>query len=212
MMVSYVQLMAHICAIKKEMLQLMDTNQEISKLRQQVAQLTDLLDADRATQKLTKNMDFVQVSRSEMRAIAELGAKSPLALDLLMILTQAMDKQNAVMMSYETMEGISGKSRRQLSRAVNILKYDNWIQIIKIGTANAYVLNTAVFWTDKGNKRHLGTFTAKVVTTLEEQNKDLRNSPNVKLKKVPVLVGKDERLILGNENLSPPDQKDIDLN
>jgi predicted nucleotide-binding protein (sugar kinase/HSP70/actin superfamily) len=190
----------------------MNINEEVSRLRQQVSKMSDLLDAERATKRLPKNMDFVQVSRSEMRSIAELGGKSPLALDLLMIFTQAMDKQNAVMMSYETMECISKKSRRQLSRAVNILKNDNWIQVIKIGTANAYVLNTAVFWTDKGNKRHLGSFTAKVITTLEEQEKDLRVSPNVKLKRIPLLAGKDERLILGSDELSPPDQKDIDLN
>jgi hypothetical protein len=190
----------------------MDSSEEIKRLKKQVAQLTDFIDADRAEKRLPQNMDFVQVSRSEMRAIAELGGKSPLALDLLMILTQAMDKQNAVMMSYETMEGISKKSRRQLSRAVNVLKSDNWLQIIKIGTANAYVLNKAVFWTDKGDRRHLGSFTAKVITTLEEQNKDLRNSPNVTLKRVPTLVKRDERVILSNENLPPPDQKDIDLN
>lgn len=190
----------------------MDINDEVSLLRQQVSKMSDLLDAERAVKRLPKNMDFVQVSRSEMRSIAELGSKSPLALDLLMIFTQAMDKQNAVMMSYETMECISNKSRRQLSRAVSILKKDNWIQVIKVGTANAYVLNTAVFWTDKGDKRHLGSFTAKVITTLEEQEKDLRKSPSVKLKRIPLLETKDERLIVGNDELPPPDQKDIDLN
>ncbi|MES7894247.1 hypothetical protein U6V00_12120, partial [Cutibacterium acnes] len=56
--------------------------EEISRLRRQLAQMSDLLDAEKAAQRLPKNMDFVQVSRAELRAIADLGAKSALALDL----------------------------------------------------------------------------------------------------------------------------------
>jgi len=186
--------------------------EEISRLRKQLAQMSDLLDAEKAAQRLPKNMDFVQVSRAELRAIADLGAKNALALDLLMIMAQSMDKQNGVMMSYETMEIITNKSRRQLSRAVNLLKSDQWIQVVKVGTANAYLLNKSVFWTDRGDKKHLGTFGVQVVTTLEEQDKDLRANPHVKLKRVPTLVGKDERVIVGTDELPPPDQQDLDLN
>jgi len=186
--------------------------EEISRLRRQLAQMSDLLDAEKAAQRLPKNMDFVQVSRSELRAIADLGAKSALALDLLMVLAQSMDKQNAVMISFKAMQQILGKSRPTLDRAVRLLREDNWIQVVKVGTANAYVLNSAVFWTDKGDKKRLASFGAQIVTTLGEQDKDLRANPNVKLKRVPTLVGKDERLIIGNDDLPPPDQQDLDLN
>ncbi|MES9155192.1 hypothetical protein ABEP41_11995, partial [Cutibacterium acnes] len=70
-------------------------------------------------------MDFVQVSRAELRAIADLGAKSALALDLLMVLAQSMDKQNAVMISFKAMQQILGKSRPTLDRAVRLLREDN---------------------------------------------------------------------------------------
>ncbi|WP_439847227.1 hypothetical protein, partial [Enterococcus faecium] len=123
--------------------------EEISRLRRQLAQMSDLLDAEKAAQRLPKNMDFVQVSRAELRAIADLGAKSALALDLLMVLAQSMDKQNAVMISFKAMQQILGKSRPTLDRAVRLLREDNWIQVVKVGTANAYVLNSAVFWTDR---------------------------------------------------------------
>lgn len=189
-----------------------EEQEEISRLRGQLAKMADLLDAEKAAQRLPKNMDFVQVSRSELRAIADLGTKSSLSLDLLMMLAQSMNKQNAVMMSYETMEVITGKSRRQLSRAINILKADNWIQVVKIGTANAYVLNEAVFWTDRGDKRHMASFGVQVITTLEEQEKDLRDNPKIKLKRVPALVQKEERVIIGGDELPPPDQTDLDLN
>jgi hypothetical protein len=160
---------------------------------------------------MAKNLDFVQVSRSDLRAIADLGAKSSLALDLLMVLAQSMDKQNAVMVSFKAMEQILKKSRPTLDRAVRLLKQDNWIQVVKVGTANAYVLNTSVFWTDKGDKRHLASFNARVVTTFDEQDKDLRECPAVNLKRVPIISNKDERMSIGNDQLPPPDQQDLEL-
>jgi hypothetical protein len=185
--------------------------EEISRLRRQLAQMSDLLDAEKAAQRLPKNMDFVQVSRAELRAIADLGAKSSLALDLLMVLAQSMDKQNAVMISFKAMEQILGKSRPTLDRAVRLLREDKWIQVVKVGTANAYILNSAVFWTDRGDKRHMASFGAQIVTTLDEQDKDLRANPNVKLKRVPTLVSKEERIVIGTDKLPPPDQQDLDL-
>lgn len=190
-----------------------DTEQEeISRLRKQLAQMSDLLDAEKAAHRLPKNMDFVQVSRAELRAIADLGAKSSLALDLLMVLAQSMDKQNAVMISFKAMQQILGRSRPTLDRAVRLLREDNWIQVVKVGTANAYVLNKSVFWSDRGDKKHLASFSAQIVTTLAEQDKDLRANPHVKLKRVPTLVGKDERVVVGSDNLPPPDQQDLELN
>ena len=185
--------------------------EEISRLRRQLAQMSDLLDAEKAAQRLPKNMDLVQVSRAELRAIADLGAKSSLALDLLMVLAQSMDKQNAVMISFKAMEQILGKSRPTLDRAVRLLREDKWIQVVKVGTANAYILNSAVFWTDRGDKRHMASFGAQIVTTLDEQDKDLRANPNVKLKRVPTLVSKEERIVIGTDKLPPPDQQDLDL-
>lgn len=185
--------------------------EEISRLRRQLAQMSDLLDAEKAAQRLPKNMDFVQVSRAELRAIADLGAKSSLALDLLMVLAQSMDKQNAVMISFKAMEQILGKSRPTLDRAVRLLREDKWIQVVKVGTANAYILNSAVFWTDRGDKRHMASFGAQIVTTLDEQDKDLRANPNVKLKRVPTLVSKEGRIVIGTDKLPPPDQQDLDL-
>ena len=183
--------------------------EELTHTRAKLNQAVDLLEAAKAEKRLPKNMDFVQVSRSEMRAIADLGAKSSLSLEILMMLAQVMNKENAVMMSYETMESLTNKSKRQLSRAISLLKAEHWIQVVKVGTANAYVLNNAVFWTHRGDKKY-ATFSAKVVTTLDEQDKDLRRSPTVKLQRVPSLQAS-ERVALGDEELPPPDQTDLDL-
>jgi Fe2+ or Zn2+ uptake regulation protein len=185
---------------------------EVSRLRQQLARMSDLLEQERREKRETRNMDFVQVSRAELRAISELGAKSSTALDLLMVLAQAMDKQNAVMISYRAIEDFMGKSRATIDRALRILKDDNWIQIVKVGTANAYVINSAVFWTDRGDRKQFANFKASIVTTLAEQDKDLRLNTDVKLKRVSMVTPREERALITNEDLPPPDQKDLDLN
>ena len=188
------------------------STEEITRLRQQLSQMSDLLDAEKAAKRLPKNMDFVQVSRADMRAIAELGAKNSIALKLLMTFAQTMDRQNAVMISFKAMEEIMGKSRPTLDRAIRLLKEDNWLQVVKVGTANAYVLNSAVFWTDSNDKPSMTNFTARIVTTLNEQDMDLRKNRNVRLKRTPTIVPNGERVILDTEPLPPPDQQDLDLN
>lgn len=185
-------------------------DEQIAKLRSQISAMSDMIKTMEAEQRIPKNMDFVQVTRSELRGIGELGEKNPLALKLLMMFAQTMNKQNAVMMSYQTMELLTKRSRSSLNRALSILKKDKWVEVIKIGTANAYVLNQAIFWTDRGDRKKMASFSAQIITTLEEQEKDLRNNPNIKLKRVP-MVANHERLILNSEDLPPPDQKDLEL-
>lgn len=185
-------------------------DKQISQLREQLSRVTDLLEEERKTKKKSKNLDFVQVQRSELRAIADLGSKSALALELLMVLAQAMDKQNAVMISFKAMQDILNKSRPTLDRAIRLLKQENWIQVVKVGTANAYVLNSSVFWTGRSDQK-MASFNAKVITTFKEQDKDVRENPDVSLKRIP-LLSKSERISLTNEELPPPDQQDLDLN
>jgi len=187
-----------------------ESEEEIRNLKRQVAEMSDVIETQKAAQRLPKNMDFVQISRSEMREIAALGEKNKLALSILMILTQAMNKQNAVMMSYDAMATLTGRAGRSLRRAVKLLKDDRWVQIVKVGSTNVYVINSSVFWTDRGDKKYLSNFSAQVVTTLDEQDKDIRESPKIELKRISSLLAP-ERVILNDEELPPPDQQDLKL-
>lgn len=174
--------------------------EELRQLKQQKAQ--------------TANRDFVQVSRSEMRKISELSAKSggQVALNVLMILAQSMNKQNAVMISYSVLQNLTKKTRPTINRAIKLLKDDNWIQVLKIGNANIYVLNSSVFWTDIAGKK-TASFSAQIITTLEEQETDVRSMQNVTLRTIPSFL-EDPQVIangleLGSDQLDPPDQQDI---
>jgi hypothetical protein len=176
---------------------------KIRELRSQLSAMSDLLEQEKIKQRLPKNMDFLQVTKSELRNLTDLSKKNQLSFEILMSFAQVMNKQNAIIMSYATMQTIIGKSRVTLSNAVKVLREDKWIQVVKIGTANAYVLNSAVFWTDKGFRKETATFTAQVVTTLDEQDKDLRKNQKIKLKRTPDLQ-------VNEKMVQEPEQQDIE--
>jgi hypothetical protein len=167
--------------------------EKITKLRNDLSKVHDILEEERNQKKLPKNFDFIQVQRSEIRNISDLAKRSTHALDMLMLFAQTMDTANAVMISYKAMQDLLSISRSTATRAINVLVDDKWIQVVKVGASNAYILNSSVFWTDRGDKKY-GTFQAKIVTTFDEQDKDLRANSKVKLKRTPQIIVHPEKI------------------
>lgn len=158
-----------------------------------------------------KNLNFVQFDRRVMRAHRELVRKSPLAAEILDIFIEHMGKNNAIVCSIKALEEITGKKRTAVSTAVGVLRNDSWVQVVKIGNSNAYVVNSAAFWSSWANGKAYSLFHASVLAAASEQDKTLEQLKNVELKRMPIMYGKDERVILGNDELPPPDQQDLDL-
>lgn len=189
---------------------------QLHKALEEKRLLEEQIRQQKIEQAKNQNKDFVQLTRAEMRKISELSSKKggQSALNLLMLFAQNMNKQNAVMISFDMLEKVTGKSRATIDRSIKLLKQDQWIQVVKVGNANVYVLNSAVFWTDKADKR-FASFSAQIVTTLDEQDADIRKNPEVKLRTVPAFFQEPELmangLILGDDELPPPDQLDTDL-
>jgi|TARA_B100001179_G_C18591774_1_gene405049 DNA-binding transcriptional ArsR family regulator len=159
-----------------------------------------------------KNLNFVQFDRRVMRAHRELVRKSPLAAEILDIFIEHMGKNNAIVCSSKALEELTGKSRVTVSRAISVLRNDNWVQAVKIGNANAYVVNSAAFWSSWANGKAYSLFHASVLASASEQEQTLEQLKQVELKRMPIMYGKDERITLGYEELPPPDQQDLDLN
>jgi hypothetical protein len=184
-------------------------NEENQRLRGKLNGMHDLLKSKEAEERVKKSLDFVQVSKSSLRALSKL---KPLSLEILMTFAQAMNRQNAVMMSYETMASLTNYKRNALSKAIKELQAEQWLQIIKVGTANAYVLNSEVFWTTANNKKEYATFSAQIITSLDEQNsKDIRKCKDLRLKTIPSIEPSDPdlRVILKKKiNKSAEDNKD----
>lgn len=151
--------------------------------------------------------DFLQVTRGYLRDMRELSRRSPVAHQILWLLAERMNRTNAVVMSQKTMGQILGYSRATLSRAIALLKEENWIQVVLSGTSNAYVLNSKVLWRDHGGKRY-ASFFAEVVVSEDEQSHPVEDWDNVELRQLPVIRANEEPLAT-DEDLPPPDQRDL---
>ena len=153
--------------------------------------------------------DFVQYTRGHLKDLRSLARRSPAAWQVFTLLTERMNKSNAIVISQATMAQILGYTRTTINSAVKLLERECWVQVVKIGQVNAYMINTKVVWRDHSGsgKRYAGFF-AQVVAGEDEQSHPIEDWDNVELRHVPVLMP-GELPIIGNEELPPPDQGDL---
>ena len=114
---------------------------------------------------------------------------------------------NAVAISNTAFCKIIGKSRATVTRAIKHLADHNYVQIVKVGTTNTYVVNEQVAFAGSRGQRK-AVFSATVVAHECEQDEGWEQ---VKLKAIPVIC-EDERPVIGCDDLPPPDQQDLELN
>ena len=157
-----------------------------------------------------KNTNFVQIDRRVMAAHRELMSSSPGAAIVLSVLTEHMDKSNGIVISYSTLQELTGYSRAAVGRAIKKLKEDRWIQVVKVGTASVYVVNSRAFWTANAKGKFYSRFHATVVASAHEQSVGIEKLKALQLKEVPT-IRNSERLLLNDDLLPPPDQADIEL-
>lgn len=137
-----------------------------------------------------KNVDFVQFSRKSMLYYQQLISISPLAARVLIVLAEKMDKANAIVISIDTLCEITERSRSNVCKAIKVLREKKYVQCIKVGNLNAYVLNSSVFWTSDAKKRVYSKFNATVLASFKEQGKNF--DPDVKIKNLSGLIKKSE--------------------
>lgn len=190
-----------------------ETNKKFVKLIpeeiHQRVQHQNLLAREKADEDAKKNHGFVQVEKRNFRELRGLIDRSPVAAKLLLIIGEKMNRQNALLCSFNTLKEITGLSRSTLSVAVALLKKECWLEVVKIGTANAYIVNSRVFWQSYGNMKH-ATFNATIVASSTEQDKENWNA--VDLRHFPFLTSDQEEK--PEEKLIKPTAKDdrqIDL-
>ncbi|KAA0072633.1 helix-turn-helix domain-containing protein (plasmid) [Paraburkholderia sp. T12-10] len=180
------------------------TEHEVERLRREVARLKSG----------AVNQGFVQVSRKYLDDLDELAFKSPAARKLLTSLVKAMNKQNAVMVSQESLVKLTGMSRPTVQRAVTLLREQQWIDILKVGTANVYRVNSGVFWTARADGRW-ASFSAEVLLNFDEQDEKTKAQPTAKLRHIPfVQAEQDEDVLVTGTALGsddPPEQAALDF-
>ena len=158
---------------------------------------------------IAPNYNFVQLSRSYLSQMRHLARKSPISSEILFYLVEHMGRTtNAVVISQQALSEVIGVTRQTISRALRVLREDNWIDVVKIGNVNAYCVNERAFWQAKRNQRSYAIFSATVIATESEQPKNFREKAREKLTYIPVIEAEDIP-ITGSDELPPPDQLDM---
>jgi len=118
---------------------------------------------------------------------------------------------NGILMSYEAIASTMGLTKPTVMKAIQLLYKQRFIDIVKSGNQNIYVINTQVAWQGERGKRSL-SFHANIMVIEAEQNRPVDEliEQSKSLKHVPILEH-NERMYVTNEEIPPPDQKEMDL-
>ncbi|MGP9842589.1 replication/maintenance protein RepL [Halomonas sp. 72] len=186
--------------------------QQLSQTRELLSHTVDTLQEERRLAAATKNRvtgGYYMMSRAAEKNLRALQAANPTAALVFSVIRENMQiGTNAVAISNTAFCKIIGKSRATVTRAIKHLAEHNYVQIVKVGTTNTYVVNEQVAFAGSAGQRK-AVFSATVVAHEVEQDEGWDQVK--KLKAVPVIY-EDERAIMNDEELPPPDQTDLDLN
>lgn len=196
-----------------------DDKNEAAKLRQELSQArallnntVDTLQAERRLAAATKNRvtgGYYMMSRQAEKNLRNIQRESPSAALMFSVIREHMQiGTNAVTVSQAALGQILNLSRSTISRASKYLADNQYVQIVKTGNVSTYVVNEQVAFAGSAGQRK-AVFSATVIAHECEQDEGWEKVQ--KLKAVP-LIYEDERVILGGDELPPPDQNDLDLN
>ena len=150
---------------------------------------------------------WLQFEKKAMKEMQDLAMRSPPAMGTLMYMVTRMSRSNALVVSQQAIATELGTSRQTVNAAIRFLVDHNFVQVIKAGGSSVYVVNSRVAWQGDRGARY-AAFGADVIAIEEEQTADLENQ--TPLHQVPILYD-GERLMVGNEDMPPPDQQEMEL-
>ena len=114
-------------------------------------------------------------------------------------------------MSHEAIASALGITSRTARDSTKKLEAAKFVQVLKSGTSNVYVINSRVAWQGVRGMRH-ASFNADLVVVEQEQDRPVDEliEESKSLQHVPILDF-NERFLVGNEDLPPPDQQEMEL-
>lgn len=118
-----------------------------------------------------KNANFIQLYRDNMPELRWLMTKQPFASSLLFFILEHMDTKNALACSYSVFEDYFEKSRMTIYRAIKILEENGFIDVLKMGTSNVYVVNQDLAWTSYNTSKKYAKYEGNILVSKKE-NKD----------------------------------------
>lgn len=178
----------------------------VGETRLAQARMVDLEREDSQEKENRKNPAFVQIQREAMPAIGRLAEKHPSAFQIIWHLADKCSRQNAVCITQQALAKRLNLNIQTIKIAIRYLAENNWIEIIKIGKTNAYVLNSRVVWKTDITGRW-AVFHATIIADEADQAELTKRKQNETLKQMPILGYRETAILTGPEN----EQKDLDL-
>jgi Fe2+ or Zn2+ uptake regulation protein len=104
----------------------------------------------------------------EMRWLMQ---KNGTAASMLNFIMEHMDYNNALMASYQVFMDYFGISKPTVTRCISLLYENGFIDILKSGSSNVYVVNHDVVWCSWDNQKQYSKFDGKILISRTD-NKD----------------------------------------
>ncbi len=114
-----------------------------------------------------KNSNFVQLYRGAIDELTNLS-KNQTAYRLFMFLVKHMDGLNALCVSGKALSEFLGLSRQTISLNVKFLRDNGWIDVLKQGTSNVYIVNSDVVWTSYDYQKKYCRFQGNILLSDRE--------------------------------------------
>lgn len=118
---------------------------------------------------LGENTDFIMLFRTGMDAVTELAKCDGKAFALLSLIMRHMDRENALVASRDVLAELLEFSVPTVDRKIKVLKDKQFLDVVKSGTSNIYLVNSSIAWTTYGNKKQYSKFSATVLVGKSEQ-------------------------------------------
>lgn len=118
-----------------------------------------------------KNFNFVQIYRDHMPELRWLMTNHAFASSLLFFILEHMDNRNALACSYSVYEDYFKKHKTTIYRNLKILQDNGFIDIMKMGTSNVYLVNEDLAWTHYNTNKKYAKYDGKILISKKE-NKD----------------------------------------
>lgn len=136
------------------------------------------------------NAGFIQVSKVYIDEMNDLAQHAQSAHRVLWTLIKEMNKQNAVMISQDSLCKLTKLSPATIKRSVALLREQQWLEVLKMGTTNIYRVNSNVVWQDRADGRW-ASFNARVILNFDEQDSVTKATPSVKTRHIPFVEADD---------------------
>lgn len=137
-------------------------------------------------QRGNKKQGWVQTDKLAHDFMWKIGMKNATALPLLHYMVAHINRgSGGVVVSAQTLSKQLGVTPRTIQSAVAVLKQWNFIQVLKSGNTNVYIINSQVAWQGKRGAR-FATFNATIKVHEQEQDDAVDNLIEQGEKLIPV--------------------------